>query len=40
MQVCNAYVESKVIRIVSIGSKLFKTVGLLAVRLDLTKLRL
>jgi len=27
-------------RIVSILSKLFKTVGLLAVRLDLTKLRL
>jgi len=34
------YIFLKVIGIVSVGSKLFKTVGLLAVRLDLTKLRL
>jgi len=34
------YIFLKVIGIVSKGSNLFKTVGLLAVRLDLTKLRL
>jgi len=33
-------IPRKVIRIVSIGCQLLKTVGLVAVRLDLTKLRL
>jgi len=34
------YIFLKVMGIVSIGSQLFKTVGLLAVRLDLADLRL